>query len=63
MERAVAVAQQHVHVVVSGKKMRMIEGIRGDEVAARGEIERARHVYSEMGATLQLARLTNESNR
>ena len=40
-----------------------IARIRGDEVAARGEIERARRVYSEMGATLQLARLINEWNR
>jgi tetratricopeptide (TPR) repeat protein len=40
-----------------------IARIRGDEVAARGEIERARRIYSEMGAPLQLARLINEWNR
>jgi hypothetical protein len=40
-----------------------IAQIRGDEVAARGEIERARRIYSEMGAPLQLARLINEWNR
>jgi class 3 adenylate cyclase/tetratricopeptide (TPR) repeat protein len=39
-----------------------IARLRGDEVAARGEIEQARRVYSEMGATFQVARLINEWN-
>ena len=40
-----------------------IARIRGDEVAAGAEIERARRVYSEMGATLQVARLISEWDR
>ena len=50
-------------VRVSHDARARIARIRGDEFAAGEEIEQARRIYSEMGATLQVARLTNEWNR